>query len=327
MKLNNTVTTSPHISQPDGIPAVMLDVIIALIPTTLGALFFFGLDAFLIILTCVTSCVLAEYLWCLIFKKPSSAGDLSAVVTGLLLAFSLPPSTPLWVVIIGSVFSIIVVKQLFGGLGHNFMNPALCGRAFLMASWPAYMTSWTSPTLFGADAVSTATPLAALDSGNLAELPPMADLFFGNRSGCIGETSAVLILLGGIYLIVRHVIDWRIPLFYILTSFIMAFILCGGVFDERLTAATVHIITGGILLGAIFMATDYTTSPVTPLGHTIMGVGCGLITCLIRFAGGYAEGVTYAILIMNALTPLIDRYVRTRTFGHFPKKKEAELNA
>ena len=189
------------------------------------------------------------------------------------------------------------------------------------------MTSWTSPTLFGADAVSTATPLAALDSGNLAELPPMADLFFGNRSGCIGETSAVLILLGGIYLIVRNVIDWRIPLFYILTSFIMAFILCGGAFDERLTSATIHIITGGILLGAIFMATDYTTSPVTPLGHIIMGVGCGLITGLIRFAGGYAEGVTYAILIMNALTPLIDRYVRTRTFGHFPKKKEAELNA
>ena len=327
MKLNNTVTTSPHIKQADGISSVMLDVIIALVPSALGAIFFFGIKALLILVTCITSCVLAEYFWCRIFKKPITTGDLSAVVTALLLAYSLPPQTPLWVVMIGAVFSIIVVKQLFGGLGHNFMNPALCGRAFLMASWPAYMTSWTTPTAFGADAVSTATPLATLASGNWQDLPLLSDMFFGNRSGCIGETSAVLILLGGIYLIVRNVMDWKIPFFYILTSFVLGFFLGGGTAMQSLMTATVHIITGGILLGAIFMATDYTTSPVTPLGHIIMGVGCGLITSLIRFCGGYAEGVTYAILIMNALTPLIDRYIRPRTFGHFPEKKEAEVNA
>ena len=321
------VTTSPHIKQTDGISLVMLDVIIALIPTGLASIFFFGVKALILILTTVASCVLAEYLWCRIFKLPITTGDLSAVVTGLLLAYSLPPELPLWIAIIGGVFAIIVVKQLFGGLGQNFMNPALCGRAFLMASWPAFMTAWTSPSLFGKDAISTATPLAILSTGDATQLPTVFDMFFGNTSGCLGETSAAMIILGGLYLLIRKVIPWRIPLFYILTSFVFGVLFAGSGLTQNIEISTIHIMTGGLLLGAIFMATDYTTSPVTPLGHIIMGVGCGLITSLIRFFGGYAEGVTYAILIMNALTPLIDRYVRPRGFGHFSKRKEAELNA
>ncbi len=327
MKLKGIVTSSPHLKQADGTSSVMLDVIIALIPTGLAAFFFFGLSALLVIATSVVSCVLAEYIWCRLIKKPDPTGDLSAIVTGLLLAYSLPPSTPLWIVIIGAVFSIIIVKQLFGGLGHNFMNPALCGRAFLLASWPAYLTEWTAPSFFGADAISTATPLASLNAGDLSNLPAISDMFFGNIGGCIGETSAALILLGGLYLIIRKVISWRIPVFYMLTSFIMGFSFAGGAFIENITVGAMHIMTGGLLLGAVFMATDYTTSPVTPLGHIIMGIGCGLITSLIRMGGGYAEGVTYAILVMNAVTPLIDRYVHPRPFGHFSKKKEAELNA
>ena len=324
MKLEKIVTSSPHIKQADSTRLVMLDVIIALVPAGIAAVFFFGISAMLIIATSVVSSVLAEYVWCKLMKKPISTGDLSAVITGLLLAYSLPPSTPLWIVIIGACFSIIVVKQLFGGLGHNFMNPALCGRAFMLASWPSYMTEWTAPSLFGADAISAATPLAALNAGSLSELPPLSDMFFGNIGGSIGETSAALIVLGGLYLMIRGVISWRIPVFYILTSFIFGFALAGGTFTENLLVGSMHIVTGGLLLGAVFMATDYTTSPVTPLGHIIMGIGCGLLTSLIRMGGGYAEGVTYAILVMNAFTPLIDRYVRPRPFGHFRKKKEAE---
>lgn len=326
MKLNTPITTSPHIKQPEGVRLVMLDVIIALIPAGLAAIFFFGLSAALVIATSVASSVLAEYLWCKILKKPVSTGDLSAIITGLLLAYSLPPKTPLWVVIIGSVFAIIVVKQLFGGLGHNFMNPALCGRAFMLASWPAYMTSWTAPSVFGVDAVSSATPLENMTVESLDSLPPLSQMFFGNTAGSIGETSAVLIILGGLYLVIRKVIPWRIPVCYVLTAYVLGFIFGGGNMWQNFTLANMHIFSGAILLGAIFMATDYTTSPITPIGHIIFGIGCGLITMLIRLAGGYAEGVTYAILIMNALTPLIDRYITPRPFGYFKEKKEAEAN-
>jgi len=327
MKLQHTLTASPHIKTGDGTSSVMLDVIIALVPAGLAAIFFFGLFALSVIATSVACCVLAEYIWCKALKKPVTTGDLSAVVTGLLLAYSLPPSTPLWVVIIGGAFSIIIVKEFFGGLGHNFMNPALCGRAFLLASWPVYLTKWTAPSFFGTDAISTATPLASLNAGSIADLPALSDMFFGNRGGCIGETSSALILLGGLYLIVRKIISWQIPVMYILTSFIFSLLVSGGNFSQSLLAGTFHIMTGGLLLGAIFMATDYTTSPVTPLGHIIMGIGCGLITSLIRMGGGYAEGVTYAILVMNAFTPLIDRYIRPRPFGYFSKKREADVNA
>lgn len=326
MKLQNTVTASPHIKTSEGVSSVMLDVIIALVPTGLAAVFFFGLLALSVIATSVVSCVLAEYIWCRLMKKPVATGDLSAIVTGLLLAYSLPPSTPLWIVIIGGAFSIIVVKQLFGGIGHNFMNPALCGRAFMLASWPAYLTEWTAPSFFGTDAISTATPLASLNAGNLSELPPLSDMIFGNIGGCIGETSGALILLGGLYLVIRKVISLRIPLSYMLTSFILGFAFAGGNMSEGVVVGLMHIMTGGLMLGAVFMATDYTTSPVTPLGQIIMGIGCGLITSLIRMGGGYAEGVTYAILVMNAVTPLIDKYIRPRPFGHFKEKKEATQN-
>lgn len=326
MKFDHLITSSPHIKQSEGTGSVMLDVIIALIPAGLGAVLFFGFSVLSVIATSVVSCILAEYVWCRLMKKPSSTGDLSAIVTGLLLAYSLPPSTPLWIVIIGACFSIIVAKQLFGGLGHNFMNPALCGRAFMLASWPAIMTEWTAPSLFGSDVVTSATPLAALNAGNLADLPPLSAMIFGNIGGCIGETSGILILLGGLYLIIRKVISWRIPVFYMLTSFIIGFAFAGGSMGENLLVGLMHIVTGGLLLGAVFMATDYTTSPVTPTGHIIMGIGCGLLTSLIRMGGGYAEGVTYAILVMNAVTPLIDKYVKPHTFGHFKEKKEAEAN-
>ncbi|MGE4282687.1 MAG: RnfABCDGE type electron transport complex subunit D [Clostridia bacterium] len=320
--INNrlTVSSSPHVRSEETVSGIMFDVVLALCPALIAGAYFFGLRALLVIATTVLSCVAAEYLWQKLCKKPTSIHDWSAVVTGLLLAFNLPVTIPLWMPVIGGFFAIIIVKQLFGGLGQNFMNPALAARAFLLASWPVAMTKWVNPfeqlSLTGAaDVVSSATPLAILKGAEAAgqAMPSYIDLFIGRIGGSIGETSALMLLLGGGYLIYRKVISWRIPVSFIGTVAVLTFILGkDGFFTGDVLT---HVLSGGLMLGAFFMATDYASSPVTPKGQIIMGIGCGLITSIIRLYGGYPEGVSYSILLMNIVTPLIDRYTAPVKFG------------
>ncbi len=313
MQQNNLlVSASPHIHSGEKTRKIMLDVIIALIPATLAALYFFQLQAALLILVTIGSCVFAEHLTARIRKKASPVNDLSAVVTGLLLAFNLSPLVPLWVAALGGAFAIVIVKQLFGGLGHNFVNPALAARAFLMASWPVPMTTWVTP---GVDGVSAATPLALLKEGGaaVAQLPPLVNLFMGKIGGCLGETSALALLLGAAYLLWRRVITWEIPVVFIGTVGLLTWILGGESFFTG--AYLYHLLAGGLILGAFFMATDYTTSPMTTKGRVIMGAGCGLLTAVIRLYGGYPEGVSYAIILMNLAVPLIDRFTIPQSFG------------
>ncbi len=319
--MNGQVTSSPHLHSGESIRGIMLDVIFALVPAGIAGVFFFGIRALMIILVSVATCVLCEMLWQWLLKKPISIGDMSAVVTGLLLAYNLPPTLPLWMAVLGAAFAIIIAKQVFGGLGHNFINPALAGRAFLLAAFAGDMTSWVSASLFGMDAQSTATPLALLKAGNLSEMPEMLQLILGNIGGCIGETSSILLLLGGLYLLARRVIKLRIPAAFIGTVAVLAFIFgTDGGFMQRLQVTGYHLFSGGLFLGAFFMATDYTTTPSTPLGQLLFGIGCGLITCVIRFIGGYPEGVSYSILIMNVAAPLIERHTMPRVYGHERKK-------
>lgn len=308
MDNNLIASSSPHLRSNETINRVMLDVIIALLPAAIGSVWFFGFSAFKLIVLAVGTAIAVEALCQKLMKRPVTISDLSAVVTGLLLAFNIPASAPWWIPVIGSAFAIIIVKQLFGGLGHNFMNPALAARAMLLASWPIIMTNWVAP---GADAVSTATPLAIL-SGEAADatLPALTDVIFGNIGGSLGETSAILLILGGIYLLYRRVINWRIPFTYIGTVAVLTL-----VFGVGLNDMIYHVFAGGLILGAFYMATDYSSSPVTPLGQIIFGIGCGLITVVIRLKGGYPEGVSYSILLMNLAAPLIDKYTGPRVFG------------
>ena len=319
------VSHAPHINGSDTVPKIMLDVIIALMPALIAGVFVFGMRALIVALTCVISSAVAEYIWCRILKKPNSTGDLSAVVTGLILALNVPASLPLWMAVIGSVFAIIIVKQFFGGIGHNFMNPALGARAFLMASWALAMTRWYTPgthlPLFGVpDAVTSATPLAAGSADKFSYLT----LFLGNHGGCIGETSALAILIGAAYLVIRRVIRLRVPLIFIGTVAVGTWIFggSGGLFTGD---PLYQILSGGLMLGACFMATDYTTSPTTPKGQIVFALGCGIITVLIRIWGGYPEGVSYSILLMNVATPLIERLTAPKRYG-FVKEKEAAAN-
>lgn len=308
-------SSSPHIRSNETTQKIMLDVIIALMPAALGGIYFFRFNALKIILISVVSAVLAEYLVQKFRKQKVTISDLSAVVTGLLLAFNLPSTAPWWIPVIGSVFAIAIVKQAFGGLGHNFMNPALAARAMLVASWPVIMTgSWVSP---GVDAVATATPLAII-KGNLELTSTLKDLFVGNVAGCIGETSALLLIIGGLYLLYRKVIQWRIPVVYI-ASVAMVMLVAGKGFDGML----IQLCAGGLMLGAFFMATDYSSSPVSPKGQIIYAIGCGVITSIIRLYGGYPEGVSYSILLMNVVAPLIDKYTRPKVFGVSEVKKNA----
>lgn len=305
-------SSSPHIRSNSSTSGIMKDVIISLMPALLAGIYFFGHKALLVLMVVVASCVLSEYIFNKIVKKPQTLGDFSAVVTGILLAFNLPPTINLAIAAIGGAFAIVIVKQLFGGLGHNFMNPALAARAFLMASWPVQMTSWVNPV----DGVSSATPLALIKKGGEAlggAIPSYWSLFCGNVGGCIGETSAIALLIGAAYLFYRKVITPFIPI---------SFIAAVGIFTWLLGGKTVftgdfiyHILSGGLLLGAFFMATDYTTSPVTKKGMILMGIGCGLLTSIIRLYGGYPEGVSYSIILMNVATPLIDRYTKPKSFG------------
>ncbi len=313
---NLRVTSSPHLHSGDSVRGVMADVVIALIPAVLVGVFYFGLPALWLILTSVASCVLFEALWQKMMGKPITIGDFSAVVTGLLLAFNVPSTLPLWMIVVGAFFAMIIVKQLFGGLGHNFVNPALAARAFLMASWAASMTKWVTPSVFGMDARTTATPLAMMKTHAFSKLPSLWDMFIGNIGGCIGETSALLLLLGGLYLMIKKVIHPAIPFSFIGTVAVLTFFLGGGTSpEESATIMLAHILSGGLMLGAFFMATDYTTSPTTKWGAYIMGIGCGVLTVIIRLYGGYPEGVSYSILLMNIASPLIDKVTIPRVFG------------
>lgn len=308
------VTSSPHIRSGETTQRIMLDVIIALLPALFAGIYYFGMRSLIVTLVSVVFAVAAEVAMQKILKRPVTVNDLSAVVTGILLAFNVPSTAPLWMVAIGSIFAIAVAKHCFGGLGHNFINPALAARAMLLASWPVRMTSSAFLTP-GADAVSSATPLAALSLGTLDTLPSIMDLFVGNVAGCIGETSALALLIGGLYLVYRGVISFRTPVAYIGTVAILSFILGG--FDPYI--AIYHVLAGGLFLGAIFMATDYSSSPMTAKGQIIMGLGAGILTTLIRFYGAYPEGVSYSILLMNVATPLIDRFTMPKKFGEVKK--------
>lgn len=318
---NFVVSGTPHVRSKESIQSIMRDVIIALIPATAAGIYFFGLQALILIAVSIIASVFFEWLYQKLLKKPVTISDLSAVVTGLLLAMNLPASAPIWVPIVGAAFAIIFAKQLFGGLGQNFINPALAGRAFLLASYPTEMTSWTAPVGFsGADAVAVATPLATLKTGAMPDAS-LTDVILGtNIGGCIGETCAVALIIGGIYLLVKHVISWRIPVLYILT----VFVLTAAIGRKGLRIPVYEIFTGGLMLGAFFMATDYASSPVTPKGQIIFAIGCGIITTLIRIFGGYPEGVSYSILIMNLAVPLIERFTEPKIFGALPKVKEAK---
>ena len=321
-----TISSSPHVHSPQTTTTIMRDVLIALIPALLGSVFFFGFRPLLVTLISAAACVFFEWGWCRLLKKPNRIYDLSALVTGVLLAFVCPPTIPYWCIIIGDFFAIIVVKQLFGGIGKNFLNPALAGRAF-MFSWPVFMSTWVAvgfqnaaPLFGGADIVTSATPLAAMHQGLMPEESAL-DLFLGNIGGCIGETSALLLLIGFVYLLVRKVITARIPLAYMGTVAVLAFLFPQG--NSRIDWMLMQLLSGGLVLGACFMATDYVTSPVTKLGQILFGIGCGVLTILIRYFGGYNEGVSYAILVMNACVVLLDKVGRPTKFGA-PKKEAAK---
>ena len=303
------VSSAPHVHSPDSVPNAMRDVLIALVPALFVGLYFFRLPALAVIVVCVASAYAAEIV-CLKVMKKQQTGETSAIITGLLLAFCLPPHLPVWMAALGSIFAIVIAKHLFGGLGQNIFNPALIGRAFLLASFPVAMTSWSRPL----DGVTTATPLGVMKEATGQALPSLGELFLGGVSGSIGETSALAILLGGLYLLYRGHIDWRIPGSFLGTVFILTSI-AGVINGQGLWYPFFHLFAGGLMLGAFFMATDWVTTPVTKLGRVIFGIGCGALVVLIRLKGGYPEGVAYSILLMNLVTPLIDRYTRSRVFG------------
>lgn len=302
------VTTSSHIFDVDSVRGIMLDVIIALLPVTIAGIFIFGLRALLVIAVSVLSAIVSEYIACKILKRTTTVTDLSACVTGLLIGLNMPVSVPLWMVALGSAIAIVVVKQIFGGLGQNFANPAITARIVLLVSFPSAMTKFSEPFV---DAVSSATPLAAPGSFTLKQL------FFGFHSGCIGETCAALLIVGGIYLVVRKVISLAIPVSFIGTVAVLTFVF--AVFSNSVLDASVitlkAVLSGGLLLGAFFMATDYVTSPRITKSRIVFGIGCGLITFVIRQFGSLPEGVSYSILLMNIITPHLNNMFKLKPFG------------
>ena len=327
------VTSSPHIKADDDTRSLMLDVLIALLPALCVAVYTFGPRALVLTVISMVACAVFETIYNKIVKHPNTVGDLSCFVTGMLIAFNVPVAASWWMVVFGALFAIIIVKMLFGGLGKNFMNPALGARAFMMASWAGMMTTWTQPhaslPLFGTvtvtDAISTATPLASMKDGVLPEGTQLIDMFLGQTGGVIGETSAIALIIGGLYLLWRKVITINIPAAYILTVAVITFLFPMGDVS-RVQWMLSQVLSGGLMLGAIFMATDYVTSPVTPKGQIIFGVGCGLLTVFIRYFGGLPEGVSYSILIMNTLVWAIDKATHPRKFGYEldKVKKEAQ---
>ena len=343
------VSASPHLRQNTSIQKVMFGVVIALVPAVVGSVYFYGVRALLLILLSCLAALVTEGVIQKARGVPVTMGDGSALVTGILLSFNIPPGVPWWMPVVGSVFAIAIGKQVFGGVGYNPLNPALLGRAFLLASWPVQMTTTWMPgrggtlsglTLKGVDVVTQATPLAVMRKvteiiadpnstthqivqarevlADLGSSESIANLFMGQVGGCIGETSAILLLIGAAYLMFKHYIEWRIPGTYMATVAILTWAFGGpsGLFTGN---ALFHILAGGLILGAFYMATDMVTSPVSPKGMIIFGVGCGVLTSIIRLIGGYPEGVSYSILLMNVATPLIDRHTRPRKFGEVKK--------
>lgn len=313
-------SSSPHIRTEDTTQKIMLDVIVALLPALVASVFYYGFYSLVLVVLSVVAAVVTEAATQKIMKKDVTISDLSAVVTGILVAYNVPPSTPWWIPVLGSAFAIAIAKQIFGGLGFNFINPALAGRAFLMASWPTHMTSgFINPVTkivssATPDVVSSATPLAIMQ-GAEGELPSLINMLLGRIPGVLGETSSILLIVGGIYLIYRGVIKWIIPVVYIGTVAVLALFIDGG------TLALYHVLGGGLILGAFFMATDYVTCPITDKGKIIYAAGAGILTMLIRKLGGYPEGVSYSILLMNIVTPLIDKYVTPKLFGGAKNEK------
>lgn len=302
-----TVSSSPHIRSALTTQKIMLYVIIALLPACAVSVYVYGLKALLLMAICVAGAVATEYVLQKLLKKEVTVSDLSAAVTGLLLALNLPVKAPWWMALIGSVVAIALVKQLYGGLGNNFMNPALAARAVLMVSWPALMSG--SAFIPAADTVTSATPLV---TAGTAEAPSLLAMFLGFPKvyGCLGEISAAALLLGGIFLVAKKVISPRIPVIYIATVAVFSLLAGYGV-----EGTLYQLCAGGLMLGAVFMATDYVTSPTTPVGQTIFALGCGIITCVIRFYGSYPEGVSFAILLMNVAAPLIEKYTKIKKYG------------
>lgn len=320
------ISTAPHFQTSQNPQKIMLDVIIAMLPATLCAICFFGIQAFVVIISAIIGCMVIEYLanrfW---FKKANTLNDLSAIVTGMLLAFNLPSSMPIWMILLGSFMAIVIGKLCYGGLGKNIFNPALVGRVFLFISFPVEMTNWPKPQFlkfFEADVQTSATTLGIIKhmdaqtsaTQQITELPTYWQMFLGNIGGCIGEVSALALLIGLFYLLWKRIITWHIPLYYLGTVFIFSTILWLTTHNIQYDPIT-NLLSGGLMLGAIFMATDYTTSPMTIKGKTIFAIGCGLLTCIIRFFSVYPEGVSFAILIMNSLVPLIDKYVQPYIYG------------
>ncbi|MBP6230644.1 MAG: RnfABCDGE type electron transport complex subunit D [Paludibacteraceae bacterium] len=311
------ISPAPHIHSGDSISKNMYAVLIALIPAYLVGLYFFGIGALIVSVTAVLASVLFEFaIQKFVLKIKPSIQDGSAALTGLLLAFNLPSNLPIWIIIVGAFVAIAIGKMSFGGLGNNPFNPALVGRVFLLISFPVQMTSWPRPIPFNMnylDAETAATPLAMMKY-NFGQLPDKMDLLIGNIGGSIGEISAIALLLGGIYLLVKNVITWHIPVSILLSTFVFTGILY-LVNPELYTSPDIHMISGGLLLGAIFMATDYATSPMNPLAQILYGIGIGIITVSIRLFGAYPEGVSFAILIMNGATPLLNLYAKPKRFG------------
>ena len=325
------VSPSPHIHDGESVAGIMKLVILALLPAAIFSIYIFGLHALRVIVLAVASSVIFEALSQRIMGRSIRIGDFSAMLTGLLLALNLPATSPWWLVVVGSFFAIVVAKQIYGGLGYNPFNPALVGRVVLLISFPVQMTArWVAPSRWGMDAVTTATPLGRIRESLLSQgridlnlsQQDWIDLLLGNRAGCLGEVSVVLLLAGGLYLIVKRVITWHTPVAFIGTVWILT-----GIFHlvdpARYADPSFHVVTGGLFIGAFFMATDYVTSPITGRGMLIFGFGCGLITVIIRLFGAYPEGVSFAILLMNAVTPLIDRYVKPKVFGAEGRKAAA----
>lgn len=306
--MNLRLSIAPHIRSGETTSRLMLNVIIALVPCAIAGIYNFGVNALVVLAVSMVTAVAAEYLFQVIARRPVRVGDLSALVTGLILGLNLPPTAPWWMAMVGSAFAIIIVKELFGGIGSNFMNPALTARAVLLASWPVFMTTFVNPTYWaeGVDAVTTATPLA---TGGVAPL----DLLLGRIPGSIGEVSKIMILVGLAYLLITRTISWRIPVIMVATTGLLSW-----AFGSDPLAA---VLSGGLLFGAVFMATDYTTSPMTAKGQAVYAVGCGLIVAVIRAFGNYPEGVTYGILVMNVATPLIDKFISNRVYGHRKEEK------
>ena len=310
---NLIVSSSPHIHTKTTTQQIMGDVLIALLPASVAAVVLFGLKALLILAVCVGTCVISEFLFNLIAKKKQTVSDLSACVTGTILALSLPATAEIWHCIIGSVFAIIVVKCLFGGIGCNFANPAVTARVFLLVSF-ASIGGGVATNFQDVDLVASATPLEAIKTGAAENLPSLLDMLIGNRGGAIGETCAIALLFGGAYLVARKVISWHTPAIFIGTVFVLSLIV-----KQDLTLALYEVLGGSLLIGAIFMATDYSTTPINKYGKMVFALGCGIITVLIRFWGAYPEGISFAILLMNILSPYIEKLCAPTPFGKVGK--------